>query len=195
MNRIAVLFTLPIAVLAAPVMADVRIYSTGQTAMATPTTSSPGTAFSLDYRSSLTAATAPYNLVEVLLSLDTSVMYSNVAITLGSSSTVYRFPQLAPGQTVYGLYDSTVMSRPPGDITYALLPAAWKTEAADGVISGHIWLEGAGSKPSYGILNMNDMFAVTTNPEPASLLFMTLGIGAFCLRRPRSFHQLTLRQQ
>jgi hypothetical protein len=140
-------------------------------------TSSPGTAVSLDFRPINT--NAPYQTLEVLLIFDDQrVTFSQLNVQLDSSPTVFQFlPTLLNNyQVTYRLYDPAYDPNPgPGYPTGAqplILPQAWRDELADGVLSGHMWIDNAGGTPGQYFLSVDTVFAV---PEPTA----ACGLAAF----------------
>jgi hypothetical protein len=149
-------------------------------------TSSPGTALSLDFRPIHT--NAPYQTLEVLLLFDNQrVTFSTLNVQLDSSPTVFHFLPLAlnNSQSDYLLYDPAFLSDPglgpPGALPL-ILPQAWRDELADGVLSGHMWIDNASGPPGQYFLSVDTVFAV---PEPAACGSAALFIAPTLLARRR----------
>lgn len=149
-------------------------------------TSSPGTPLSLDFRPIL--SDAPYQTLEVLLMFDNQrVTFSRLNVQLDSSPTVFQLvPTLLNNyQVTYLLYDPTYVADPglsyPG-AQQLILPQAWRDELADGVLSGHMWIDNAGGTPGQYFLSIDTVFAV---PEPAACGLAAFVVAPVLLARRR----------
>lgn len=156
--------------------------------------SAPGTAFSLDFRSSIPEG-APYDLRQMAMIFDGfSTQFSELRIQLDSSPTIFTFYPW-PGnnrQVAYTLYDlevQPVIGDPwPATPAYIPFPREWHDEAVDGIFSGHLWVTNPSNTPNQYIFatgGAGAVFSVTPSPEPSGFLAIaTLGL-TFLRRRQR----------
>lgn len=169
------------ALLASPAGAEtIDSYADG-TGELVPSVSSPGTSFTLDFTPILSDQAPPHQAVGVLLGFDCHTPYSQLNIQLSSGPDVHTFAPTAPSedQTAALLYDPAYLSGE-GDVPSSFLPEAWKTELADGLLQGTLWVDGTPFAPEYASLNAQGSYLV---PEPATLALVGLGALAALGRR------------
>ncbi|HUT61609.1 MAG TPA: PEP-CTERM sorting domain-containing protein [Phycisphaerae bacterium] len=148
-----------------------------------PTTAAPGQAFDLDYNTIRQQYTIK-DIAQVNLTFEASGLdFGHLKVTLNADpNIVYSFPETAPGQLVYALYDPNWIN--PSTIPYGKSPidGLWKAELMDGILSGRLWVEGVTAGTPSGCT-----FAATTTfvvPEPGIWALLALG-GPAALRRRR----------
>lgn len=145
-------------------------------------TSSPGTAFVIDYTPYPVGA-AHDDIASVLLAFDCQTPFTTADIVLDSSPTVFSFAPTAPSTSEFAmlLFDPAYLTGS-GNVPTGMLPQAWKDELADGTLSGRIWVEGTPFQPQFAMLAALTAFVVGDVPEPATMTLLTLG-GLAMLRR------------
>lgn len=177
--------------------ASAAFYVTAQQSVFTTglQSSAPGTAFSFDFRSKLPAdAGSPYLLGEDGLIFDsTPTHFSELKIQLNSSPTVFTFLPY-PGnqeQVAYRLYDPNITtnigSGYPETPIFTPITQEWRDEAADGIISGHLWVASPTSTPNSYLFSMAGYFDISKSasaPEPGSALSVC-SFALFALGRGR----------
>ncbi len=153
----------------------------GNTISANIPTSSPGSAFTIDYTSDPAAATH-IDIAEVLLTFSCQTNFTTANILLNSSPTVFSFtPTTGNSSFVLNLYDPAWISNPGTSVPSAVLPQAWKDELADGKLNASLWVNGAPWAPQSGQLMAQVLFVT---PEPATISLLALGGLLLGKRRP-----------
>ena len=158
-------------------------------------TSSPGNAFSFDFRSSITKATAPYDLVQMGLIFDSfGKQFAQLNVELDSApGTTFTFLPW-PGnnnQIAYTLWDPRFNDNPgdpwPAAPAYLLMPQIWHDELNDGILSGHLWVSNIAAGADGYIFSTSGAFAVPAGvtPEPAGAVLSLLAPLALSMRRAR----------
>jgi hypothetical protein len=158
-------------------------------------TGAPGNAFSFDFRSSITKASAPYDLVQMGLIFDGfGKQFGQLNIQLDSDPTVFSFLPW-PGnnyQVAYTLYDPRFNDNPgdpwPATPANLLMPQVWHDELNDGILSGHVWVSNPVTTVNSYILSTSGVFAVPADatPEPAAAMLMPLALMMLRRQRRRS---------
>jgi hypothetical protein len=157
-------------------------------------TSAPGNTFSFDFRSSITKASAPYDLVQMGLIFDGfGKQFGQLNVELDSApGTTFTFLPW-PGnnyQIAYTLWDPRFNDNPgdpwPAAPAYLLMPQTWHDELSDGILSGHLWVRNAAAGADRYIFSTSGAFAVPpgVTPEPAAVALVA-PLAALALRRHR----------
>ncbi|MCK4998799.1 MAG: PEP-CTERM sorting domain-containing protein [Anaerohalosphaera sp.] len=151
-----------------------------------PAVTAPGTQFELDFTLILDEYEPPYIIWDIILAFDISPAFESLNITLGNNTTVYSFEPVLPDLTAISLvlYDPA-FSTPTGNMPMMEMPAGWKNELQDGILSGRFWIEGAGQTQQAQLLAQASYFV----PEPASITLLGCAGSLWLIRRNRNRHK------
>ncbi|HUT56461.1 MAG TPA: hypothetical protein VNA25_01150 [Phycisphaerae bacterium] len=143
-----------------------------------PATSSPGTAFVLDFTTPPLSGPPTYQAVGLSFLFDCHTPYTALKIQLDGNSTVYTFGPTAPStdQTAALIYDPAWLSGS-GSVPAYVMSDEWRDELSDGRLQGRFWVEGTPFAPQWASLSGSASYLV---PEPAATA--ALGLGYLLLR-------------
>jgi hypothetical protein len=156
------------------------------------TSGAPGNSFSINFGSSITQDTAPYDAVQVGMIFEAGSPFTQLNIQLDSAPTVFTFLPYSGNQrqVAYTLYNPAFNSNPgvgyPTTPEFVLLPPEWHGDLADGVLAGKFWVTNLSGGANTYLMSYSSTFALRESalPEPGAAI-AGVAIAAAMLRRGR----------
>lgn len=158
----------------------------GQTKFVTggaPPTASPGTPFSMDFRS--ISSGLPLELVDIRVTFQTGqVGASNLKLQLDSGD-LLSIPFISSGVTVFWWYNPAWTNGGGNTPQAPLIQAWWNELSGDGILDGHYWIEGTTQSSTFHQMNVTLTALNAPLPEPAMLPAILFGLLVTNRRRRR----------
>ena len=158
--------------------------------------SAPGTAFSMDFRPSITQDTGPYDALQIGFIFEAgSTPFTQLNIQLNSSPTVFTFLPYSGNQrqVAYTLYDPAFNQNPgvgyPTTPEFVVMPQEWHDDFADGVLAGKLWVTNPVGAANTYLFSVHSVFDVSefASPEPGAGVAI-IATAAAMMRRSRRRH-------